>query len=393
MKPGGVDAVERRVAQEKAGDGDAAEQQAAHEKPSDGDAAERRAAHEERYRRERAERPPAEIRDVFDRQWRNIESRVQNLVQHLVKLKTEYANAFGLAADLGDGRTRLSVYATGADFFEDVARAHGEVFAEMARLVPFLGGMLRDTEQGFHEMNRALKARVEVYRGSEGCATCYAAALTALSGSFVDTLAPLDRGAYHAFSTGPGDLANPLSQNPLTGENYAHPLLDDAAETKPGGGLDNRFTAKVTTRPSASAGDPPLTSNLGWTRYPSPTSPIPIIRNEELILLRAEANNALGNAVPSAADINFIRARSGGLAVNAGLAALTPAQRLDEILRPRRYSLLYEGGHRWIDARRTGTVASLTIDRPGTDRNPPHLTYPIPADECNGRVGTPVECP
>jgi hypothetical protein len=28
-------------------------------------------------------------------------------------------------------------------------------------LVPFLGGMLRDTERGFHEMNRALKARVE----------------------------------------------------------------------------------------------------------------------------------------------------------------------------------------------------------------------------------------
>lgn len=36
---------------------------------------------------------------------------------------------------------------------------HYEVMSGL--LVPFLGGMLRDTERGFHEMNRALKARVE----------------------------------------------------------------------------------------------------------------------------------------------------------------------------------------------------------------------------------------
>jgi hypothetical protein len=36
---------------------------------------------------------------------------------------------------------------------------HHEVMSGL--LVPFLGGMLRDTELGFHEMNRALKARAE----------------------------------------------------------------------------------------------------------------------------------------------------------------------------------------------------------------------------------------
>jgi len=36
---------------------------------------------------------------------------------------------------------------------------HHEVMSGL--LVPLLGGMLRDTEQGFHEMNRALKARAE----------------------------------------------------------------------------------------------------------------------------------------------------------------------------------------------------------------------------------------
>ncbi len=36
---------------------------------------------------------------------------------------------------------------------------HREVMRGL--LVPFLGGMLRDTERGFHAMNRALKARAE----------------------------------------------------------------------------------------------------------------------------------------------------------------------------------------------------------------------------------------
>src|SRR5687767_510698 len=45
-----------------------------------------------------------------------------------------------------------------------------------------------DTPATFARFNRALKARVEVYRGN------YAAALTALTGSFIDTSAPLTLG-------------------------------------------------------------------------------------------------------------------------------------------------------------------------------------------------------
>lgn len=36
---------------------------------------------------------------------------------------------------------------------------HGERFSGL--LIPLMGGMLRATEEGFHEMNAALKARVE----------------------------------------------------------------------------------------------------------------------------------------------------------------------------------------------------------------------------------------
>ena len=37
-----------------------------------------------------------------------------------------------------------------------------------------------------------------------------------------------------------------------------------------------------------------LTSRYKFTMYPSPSAPLPLLRNEELILLRAEANVGLG---------------------------------------------------------------------------------------------------
>ncbi|MGH7426865.1 MAG: RagB/SusD family nutrient uptake outer membrane protein [Gemmatimonadales bacterium] len=259
---------------------------------------------------------------------------------------------------------------------------------------PFnFGGGFNDPVRGdfstvanFLKFNRALKARVEVYRGSGSCGnTCYTAALAALAAAFVDTSGPatLDDGVYHVYSTNPGDAANPLFQNPITGENLVHPSIRDSVATKPGGGDDNRFATKVITRPTtAQAGVPLLTSNLGWIRYSSPDAPVPIIRNEELILLRAEANNALGNATQAANDINYIRVNSGGLAAIAGLSGLTQAQILDELLVQKKYSLLYEG-HRWVDMRRLGRLNQILIDRP--DDNV-FSTLPIPTSEVLPRL-------
>jgi starch-binding outer membrane protein, SusD/RagB family len=259
---------------------------------------------------------------------------------------------------------------------------------------PFdVGAGFKDATRGdfstpalFRRVNRALKARVEVYRGSLGCGNpCYTAALTALGASFIDTAgaATLDDGAYHVYSTRPGDIVNPLFQNPLTGENLVHPSLRDSVEQKSGGGDDNRYTAKVVSRTLTSAGVPPLSSDLGWLRYPTADAPIPIIRNEELILLRAEANNALGNPAPAAADINYIRVTSGGLAAIGGLGAQTQTQIRDEMLRQKKYSLLYEG-HRWNDMRRLGLLNLILIDRPGTDVV--HATLPTPLAEILPRL-------
>ncbi|MGH7449097.1 MAG: RagB/SusD family nutrient uptake outer membrane protein, partial [Longimicrobiales bacterium] len=104
----------------------------------------------------------------------------------------------------------------------------------------------------------------------------------------------------------------------------------------------------------------------------------PIIRNEELILLRAEANIALGNLPAALNDLNFVRVNSGGLR-----PLLLPLDAtVTELLRQRRYSLLFEGGHRWIDVRRYNRLGDLPLDRPNHQRN---AAFPIPEAECLAR--------
>jgi starch-binding outer membrane protein, SusD/RagB family len=237
-----------------------------------------------------------------------------------------------------------------------------------------------NTPATFLQFNRALRARVAVYRGD------FAGALTYLSQSFLDPAAPLDRGVYIDFGTGPGDVANALAISSQTSENFGHPSLETQAQLQPGGALDQRYLNKLVKRPSRSGGTtnttPPqlLSSDLGWIRYPSPSSPIPLIKNEELILLRAEASIGLSDFVTALTDINFVRQASGGLGLYAGV--VDQPSLLAELLYNKRYSLMYEGGHSWIDYRRYGLTASLkALDRVGPPPDEIFLTLPIPTAE------------
>lgn len=233
-----------------------------------------------------------------------------------------------------------------------------------------------NTPATFILFNRALRARVAVYRGD------YAGALTHLSESFLNPAEPLDLGVYMDFSAGAGDLPNPLAQDPRVGENFGNPLLRTQAQLQADGvSLDRRFLTKLITRPLRSAGTPQsLNSDLGWVRYPSPNSPIPLIKNEELILLRAEANLGLLNPGAAVPDIDLVRTTSGGLPGYSG--PVDQASVLAELLYNKRYSLMYEGAHSWIDYRRYGLTATLTgLDRPGPPPDAIFPTLPIPTAE------------
>jgi starch-binding outer membrane protein, SusD/RagB family len=235
-----------------------------------------------------------------------------------------------------------------------------------------------NTPATFVLFNRALRARVAVYRGD------FTGALTFLSQSFLNPAGPLEVGVYMDFSAGAGDLPNPLALDPQVGENFGHPLLRTQAQLQSDGvSLDQRFLNKLVTRPQRSAGTPQvLTSDLGWIRYPSPNSPIPLIKNEELILLRAEANIGLTNLAPAVADIDTVRVKSGGLLPYAGL--VTQPALLAELLYNKRYSLMYEGGHSWIDYRRYSLTSALQVapfERPGPPPDVIFPTLPVPTSE------------
>ena len=239
-----------------------------------------------------------------------------------------------------------------------------------------------DTPSTFLEFNRALAARVFVYMAGEfGEQGFYQDALTALQGSFLDEGASLDLGVYHAFGTGSGDATNDIAVT-ASGSSpniRAHPALDDSVEMQADGETpDARFLEKTRAIDFREFGG--IGSDVGFDIYQTGSADIPIIRNEELILLRAEANIGLGNLGLARDDINFIRTNSGNLTEVGPFADSEEA--LDQLLYEKKYSLLFEGGHHWIDMRRYGRLGDLPIQLPSGEIHP---QFPFPDGEQRAR--------
>ena len=239
------------------------------------------------------------------------------------------------------------------------------------------GFALASTPTDFAKFNRALKARVEAYRGN------YAASLAAVNASFINTASPLTAGVYHSYSTGSGDIQN-LLFDPTGRAIVAHPSIRTDAPRKPNNALDDRAASKTAVIEARTVQG--VTSDLVFTIYNSNVAPVPIIRNEELILLRAEARFNTGDAAGALSDINFIRTNSGGLAARGAFA--NAADFVTELLLQRRYSLMFEGGHRWIDARRFGRLDTLPKALP---THAVHTRFPFTEAECLARDPAPTE--
>ena len=248
-----------------------------------------------------------------------------------------------------------------------------------------------NTPTTFRQFNRAMAARAAAYYAtSGGGTTAWQRAVTALSGSFINdaatTAAQLNVGVYHPYAAAP-DASNPLATATNT-DLYAHMSIDTDAPLKADGTKDNRFLAKIGARPTRNAPQSlGVPSSLGFQIYPTISTSIPIIRNEELILLRAEALVATGNKAGALTLLNSIRANAGGLAPSTLTAASPDAEFVTEILLQKRYSLLLEG-HRWIDMRRYGRLASLPRDlTTGVNAHFVAKVQPLPQAECLQRAG------
>lgn len=217
---------------------------------------------------------------------------------------------------------------------------------------------------GFYQFNRALAARVAVYRGN------YSDALTHLGNSFYDLNGSLNSGVFYPFSIAGGDELNPLFLTSNASEiRLVHPSFITDAEAG-----DTRVTSKTNFRGSTNLDGGTLTGDYDFALYPSNTDFMPIIRNEELILIYAEASIQEGQTANALTALNTIR-NAAGLANYSG--ATDTNSLIDEMLKQRRYSLFGEG-HRWIDMRRYSKLGELPIDRTDDDV---WTEFPRPASE------------
>jgi starch-binding outer membrane protein, SusD/RagB family len=224
-----------------------------------------------------------------------------------------------------------------------------------------------DVPANFLKFNRALRVRVAVYMKD------YNRALTELPGSFIDDTSAMinfKTGVYYEYSTKSGDAANGLINTNI----FVDPPVMTEAQSN-AGTIDARFSSKVDLNEDKQL----VFSKL----YPSNSTPVATIRNEELILLKAEALFFTGNVEGAVNELNIVRTKSGGL------LALTDGNPdkmkfTDELLYERRYSLLFEGGHRWIDLRRFGLP--LPLDNMSDKQN---VRFPIPLAECDPRPNEP----
>jgi hypothetical protein len=124
-----------------------------------------REGYERRYDRERADRTPGEIRDVFSRQRKNIESRVQKLIEGFVAIKTRYVERRGLVATIEGARfdefaTELDVWRESRlpTYLERIGEAKTKALQQLAEDVVFkLRENLLLVRRQIDDLNRALK--------------------------------------------------------------------------------------------------------------------------------------------------------------------------------------------------------------------------------------------
>lgn len=230
-----------------------------------------------------------------------------------------------------------------------------------------------DTPAKFALFNRGWKGKVELYRAlshqSPTGITGFQAALTALNASFINLTDPAT-GVYFTFSTAPGDTPNQL----VDGNLHMNPMASDSIEAG-----DRRASKILAVTEKSSQG---LTYRTNFKV--DLTQTIAYLKNEELVLLRAQAKVGLGDLAGALGDVNWVRSASGGLAPLGPFADANAA--ISAILREKRYSLLFESAHRLVDLRAYDRLRApfLRLERPGDIFL---KALPIPQNEADQRSG------
>ena len=250
------------------------------------------------------------------------------------------------------------------------------------------------TPSGFAKFNRGIKAKVELYRGlsRQGGtgATGFNAAVTALGQSFMETsdlsANGIAQGVYENYSTASGETTNSLVDAAL----HLAPQVNDSLTP---GDLRGSKIVKAAAPYTINANGTPIATqydyafSLGST---SLTHALPILKNEELLLLRAQAAIELNDLATATQFLNYVHVNSGGLPAYAPFTSQAAAR--NALLYEKRYSLLMEGPQRLVDLRAYARLNSTNF-KPGTPNSPFvgdvfTQALPIPVNELNARGGS-----
>jgi hypothetical protein len=255
------------------------------------------------------------------------------------------------------------------------------------------------TPATFRQFNRALAAKVDVYRGFATYAENQQVNAAALDSAIVDLTASFESqnpadfrvGVYHTYSTASGDLPNGNTDLSVV---RANPRVLNEAQAG-----DARLS-KIRQDPSYARAVPPdnpiASSDIQFTHVTQPTTPLPIIIDEELLLLHAEALWGKGDYTGALGLMNLVRRSSGALPdrqaseFNNFTSAADQLNLLRAILYEKRYSLLFESGSRLVDYRMFGLFTELGEELAPGNFGP--KVIPFPQAEIDARGGTTPAC-
>jgi hypothetical protein len=234
--------------------------------------------------------------------------------------------------------------------------------------------------------NRALKGKVDYYRGLDRTAPQPALFTTAINeltqalGGAAPGAVPASQftvGAYYNFVPGGSEAtANNRSDDKIA----LNPLVKDSIQA------GDARAVKIVARSSPISGFGVSSDFTFWKSVPSlanQSEPIGILRDEEVVLLRAQAYIEAGNFAAATADLNSVRT-SYGLAPYAVFTNKEAAR--SAALYEKRYSLLFEGPQRLVDLRAYGRL-NATYLRKETPTDPYNAAFPIPRAEIDARNG------
>jgi starch-binding outer membrane protein, SusD/RagB family len=229
--------------------------------------------------------------------------------------------------------------------------------------------------------NRGLKGKVDYYRAidrTNPTAALFATAISELTtalgaGPGAVPASQFSFGPYYVFVPGGSENTPNTISDSKVGLN---PLVADSVQSG-----DTRASKIVARTTLTGFGISTSITYVGAVASTANQSrPLGILRDEELVLLRAQAEIEAGQLANAILDVNSVR-------TNYGLAATTfatAAAGRNAVLYEKRYSLLFEGPQR-LDDLREYKMLNATFHRAEVTGDPFNAALPLPRAELNAR--------